>query len=137
MENKTRPTGADPAGFVASVEPPARRDEAAALLRIFTEATGVDAFMYGGSIVAFGPYRYRYASGREGDGIRVGFSPRKAALTLYGLQVDGADARLESLGRHTTGKGCVYIKRLADVDESVLHELIATAFAAPRPDEVA
>lgn len=134
--NKTTRTDADPAAFLAAVEPARRREEAERLLALMREATGEEAFMYGPSIVGFGHYRYRYPSGREGDWMRVGFSPRKAALSIYGLRDNEAvAARLEELGPHSEGSGCVYIKRLDDVDEEVLRELVALA-CGPKPHEV-
>ena len=85
--------------------------------------------MWGSSIVGFGTYHYRYASGQEGDWPAVGLSPRKAALTLYlGTGFAGAEDLLARLGPHTVGKSCLYLKRLSDVDEPVLRELVSTAF---------
>lgn len=134
--NKTTRTDADPRAFVASVEPERRRAEAERLLDLMAEATGERPFMYGPTIVGFGHFRYRYPTGREGDMVRVGFSPRKAAISLYGLQDSEETAsRLHELGPHTKGAGCVYIKRLADVDEGVLRELVALA-CGPKTHEV-
>jgi hypothetical protein len=134
--NKTTRTDVDPELFIAAVEPQRRRDEAKRLLSLMREATGEEPFMFGPSIVGFGLYTYRYPTGREGDMVRVGFSPRKAALTIYGLQ-DDADvaARLDELGPHSVGAGCVYIKRLDAIDESVLRELVAAA-CGPKPHEI-
>ena len=134
--NKTPRTDEDPAAFIASVEPQRRREEAERLLTLMREATGEEPFMFGPSIVGFGLYAYRYPSGHAGDMVRVGFSPRKAAISVYGLQ-DDADvaARLDELGTHTAGVGCVYIKRLDAIDESVLRELVAAA-CGPKPHEI-
>ena len=89
------------------------------------EVTGEQPTMWGGSIVGFGTYHYRYASGREGDGPAVGFSPRKQALTIYVSEgFEAYDDLLARLGPHSTGKSCLYIKRLADVDEDVLRSLV-------------
>lgn len=134
--NKTTRTDEDPAAFIASVEPQRRRDEAERLLTLMREATGEEPFMFGPSIVGFGLYAYRYPSGHAGDMVRVGFSPRKAAISVYGLQ-DDADvaARLDELGPHTAGVGCVYIKRLDAINESVLRELVAAA-CGPKPHEI-
>jgi hypothetical protein len=97
------------------------------------KVTGDEPRMWGPSIVGFGSYHYVYESGREGDNLVVGFSPRKAANVLYGaIGFDGAEALLAKLGKHTTGKGCLYIKNLADVDAKVLETLIENAVAATR-----
>ena len=94
-------------------------------------ATGEKATMWGPSIVGFGSYHYTYDSGREGDMPVVGFSPRKPATVLYGMRGAGnAEALLTRLGKHTTGKGCLYIKKLSDVDLKVLKELIVKSVAA-------
>lgn len=129
-EPKTKPTGASVADFLAGIEPERRRLDGLRLCEIMRDVTGQEPVMWGGSIVGFGLMRYKYATGREGDWMRVGFSPRKAALSLYGLRggPDAADL-LSRLGPHTTGAGCVYVKKLDDVDESVLRKLIALAAA--------
>ena len=87
-------------------------------------ATGEKPKMWGPSIIGFGSYHYMYDSGREGDMPVVGFSPRKAATVIYGLGLGDSEALLAKLGRHTTGKGCLYIKRLAEVDQKVLEQLL-------------
>jgi hypothetical protein len=85
--------------------------------------------MWGSSIVGFGSYHYKYASGREGDTMLVGFSPRKQNLTIYNMGgVDPDDDRLKTLGKHTFGKGCLYIKRLDDIDPPTLKSLVASSF---------
>ena len=95
--------------------------------------TGTEPAMWGPSIVGFDSYHYRYESGREGDMPILGFAPRKAANVLYGaIGFDGAEELLATLGKHTTGKGCLYIKRLADVDLKVLETLVTRAVAATR-----
>ena len=91
--------------------------------------SGEPAAMWGPSIVGFGSYHYKYESGREGDACRIGFSPRAKELVLYGLGVARQPALMERLGKHKTGKGCLYIKRLSDVDEGVLEELATEALA--------
>ena len=132
-ENKTRPTQVSVAKTVDAVPDETRRADAKKLVRIMQEATGEKPKMWGPSIIGFGTYHYRYESGREGDTPSVGFSPRKNACVLYGLLgVDGSDELLPKLGRFTTGKGCLYIKKLADVDEKVLRELITRSVAARR-----
>ncbi|MFT4048691.1 MAG: DUF1801 domain-containing protein [Solirubrobacterales bacterium] len=107
-----------------------RREDALALCSILEAATGVEPVMWGSSIVGFGTLHYKYPSGREGDTPVVGFSPRKAALTIYGLKSyeNNAEA-VERLGPVTTGKGCVYIKDLAAIDREMLGQLARDAFA--------
>jgi hypothetical protein len=128
-EVKTTRTAADPAAFLAAVTDPQRRADAQAACALMAETTGAPPVMWGSSIVGFGRYRYRYATGREGDAPPVGLSPRKAALTLYlSTGFDGARDLLDRLGPHTTGRSCLYLKRLADVDETVLRDLVGAAF---------
>ncbi len=122
---KTVPTTANVDAFIAAVEDPQKREDCRTVAAIMAQATGASAQMWGTSIVGFGTYHYRYASGREGDFMEVGFSPRKRALTLYimaGFSEYGD--LLAKLGKHTTGKSCLYIKRLADVDQNVLREMV-------------
>lgn len=129
-EQKTVQTASDPDEFLASIENEKRRTDAVLLRAIMAEVTGEDAAMWGPSMVGFGSFHYRYASGHEGDTMKVGFAPRKTAMTLYGLQGHpSSDELLTRLGPHTLGKGCVYIKKLESVDEDVLRELIAHAYA--------
>lgn len=132
-ENKTKPTQVSVAKTVDAVSDETRRADARRLVRILQEATGEKPKMWGPSIIGFGTYHYKYESGREGDTPLAGFSPRKSACVLYGLLgVDGSDKLLARLGKFTTGKGCLYIKKLEDVDEKVLRELIGRAIAARR-----
>jgi Domain of unknown function (DU1801) len=135
-DNKTKPSAASVSAFVDAVTEPARRADAKALVKLMTHATGEKPRMWGPSIIGFGTHRYKHASGREGDTVLVGFSPRKTATVLYGVTgVKGADASLAKLGKHTTGKGCLYIKRLSDVDTDVLEELIVRSVAAKRASQ--
>ena len=123
--------------FITGVDDPAREADALSLREIMERVTGFPAVMWGTAIIGFGSYRYKGASGRGGDWMIVGFSPRKAALSLYGLH--GAYAAgdfADTLGKHTTGKGCIYVKRLSDVDLGVLEKLIAAAMAR-EPDAAA
>lgn len=130
---KTKPTAVAPRDFIAAVRDPVRRADAQALLRIFQRATGEKPVMWGSSIIGFGKYHYRYESGREGDMCLAGFSPRSSALVVYALSgASGESGLLARLGKHTRGKGCLYIKRLADVDQSVLEELVQTSSAHTR-----
>ncbi|KHD78790.1 DUF1801 domain-containing protein [Actinoplanes utahensis] len=128
-EAKTTRNDQSVAAFLAAVTDPARRADAEAAVALMTEATGVEPAMWGGSIIGFGTYHYRYASGREGDWPPVGLSPRKQALTLYiSTGFDGHDELLARLGPHRTGKSCLYLKRLADVDHAVLTDLVGRGF---------
>lgn len=129
-DRTTRPTDADVDAFLAGVEPAARREDAVAVLELMREVTGTEPVLWGGSMVGFGRHRYTTADGKEREWFAVGLAPRKAALTLYGLTYYGSnEALLGRLGRHTTGKGCLYVKRLTDVDEGVLRELVTKAWA--------
>jgi hypothetical protein len=96
---------------------------------MMAKASGEPATMWGPSIIGFGVNHYKYDSGREGSICKIGFSPRKAALTLYGMGIERNATIVARLGKHTTGKGCLYIKQLADVDAGVLDELIVAAWA--------
>ena len=128
-ENKTTATGASVQDFLAAVEHPVRHRDGLRLLALMVEATGQPAVMWGPTIVGFGRYHYKYATGREGDAAAVGFSPRKASLSLYGLTYGPESAGLLArLGKHKTGAGCLYINTLDDVDESVLTELIRNGY---------
>jgi hypothetical protein len=129
-ENKTKPTALSVASFLDAIPDQTKRADAKALVKLMQSVTGEKPKMWGPSIVGFGSYHYKYESGREGDSLIAGFSPRKAATVLYGIAgADGAPALLAHLGKHTTGKGCLYIKKLADVDPKVLETLVARAFA--------
>ena len=130
-ENKTKPEDTDPAAFIAGVEPAAKREDAKVLDALFRRVTGEAPVMWGPAIVGYGRYHYRYESGREGDWMRTGFSPKKAKHSIYltGGYCDEAtaarnDALLAKLGKHTTGASCLYINKLADVDMAVLEELV-------------
>jgi hypothetical protein len=132
-ENKTKPTNIRVPAFLDSCADEPRRKDAKTLAKLMQEVTGNEPAMWGPSIVGFDSYHYIYESGREGDMPIVGFSPRKAANVLYGaIGFDGAEALLAKLGKHTTGKGCLYIKKLADVDMKVLETLVKRAVAATR-----
>jgi hypothetical protein len=124
-QNKTVATGESVEEFLAAVEHPVRREDGFRLLDLMTGITGQQAQMWGPTIVGFGMYHYKYETGREGDAAAVGFSPRKASLSLYGLTYgpEAADL-LGRLGKHKTGAGCLYVNKLQDVDEAVLAELI-------------
>jgi hypothetical protein len=132
-ENKTKPTKLSVAAFMSAVTDPTRRADAKALVKLMESATGEKPRMWGPSIIGFGSYHYRYDSGREGDMPLVGFSPRKGASVLYNVcGFSGSEALRAKLGGHTTGKGCLYIKSLAEVDQQVLKTLILKSVDATR-----
>ena len=127
-ENKTKPTKLSVAAFINGVTDSGRRSDAKALIKLMQGAAGEKPRMWGPAIVGFGSYHYKYESGRDGDMPLIAFSPRKAATVLYGLTgSDEANALLAMLGKHSTGKGCLYIKKLADVDQQILETLIVKA----------
>jgi hypothetical protein len=129
-ENKTKPTEQSVAAFIDALTDPTRRADAKALVKLMQSATGEKPKMWWPSIIGFGSYHYTYDSGREGDMPLIGFSPRKAATVLYNMTgFNDAEALLAKLGKHTTGKGCLYIKRLADVDQKVLEALTVKSVA--------
>lgn len=128
-ENKTRPTDQDVIRFLSSVEHKTRRQDGLALLEMMEEITGEEPVLWGSSIVGFGSYHYKYESGREGDMPLIGFSPRKQSLTLYIMPgFDEYEDMLEQLGKHKIGKACLYVNKLADVDEEVLRDLIRHSY---------
>ncbi|MBT8081833.1 MAG: DUF1801 domain-containing protein [Gammaproteobacteria bacterium] len=125
-ENKTQPTKAGVTAFLNAVEDRQKRADCRKVAAMMRRATGKRAKMWGPSIVGFGTYHYKYDSGREGDFMLTGFSPRKQALTVYVMAgFSRYDALMKKLGKHKTGKSCLYFKRLADVDERVLEQLIS------------
>ena len=122
--NKTQPTPVPVEAFLAGVTPDARREDALALSTLMARLSGEPARMWGSAIVGFGVRRYRYDSGREGEILKIGFSPRKAALALYIVASAQDDPLVARLGKFTTGKSCIHVKRLADIDLAVLEALI-------------
>jgi hypothetical protein len=127
-EPKTKPTDASVEDFIASIEDTEKQKDARALLRLMQRVTGQKPKMWGTSMVGFGKYHYRYASGREGDSFIAGFSPRAQNLTLY-LMAGFAKlkTKLGKLGKHSTGASCLYVRRLADVDLDVLASILEQA----------
>ncbi|MFD2616017.1 DUF1801 domain-containing protein [Terrilactibacillus laevilacticus] len=124
-ELKTKENDHSVIEFIENVESPKKREDAYRLLDIFTEVTGYQAKMWGPSIIGFGSYHYKYASGHEGDAPLVGFSPRKAKISLYFATGDSKrEELLKDFGKHSAGKGCVYINKLADINEDTLKALI-------------
>jgi len=129
-ELKTHRTDASVDTIIDSIPDDARREDCLALVDLMKRATGVNPVVWSSGAVGFGTYHYKSASGQEGDWFPVGFASRKAAITVYlGLSLEQLAELLAKLGKHTTGKGCIYIKRLADVDLAVLEELVAEAYA--------
>jgi hypothetical protein len=134
-ELKTKATEVSVAEFIAAVPDARRRDEAMVIDALHRRITGLEPKMWGPSIIGYGSYDYKYNSGHEGTMARAGFSPRKAAMTLYLMgiyaeQQAEADALFARLGKHTIGKACLYIKRLDAVDLAVLERLVAISWQA-------
>jgi len=124
-ELKTKPNEQSVEDFLNTVENEKKREDCFTILEYMKEATGCEPQMWGKSIIGFGRYQYKYESGREGEWFQTGFSPRKQNLTLYIMPgFDTFEERLSDLGKHKTGKSCLYIKKLADVDTEILQELI-------------
>ena len=129
-EPKTKPTAVSVEKFVAAVKPEQRREECLEVIRMMKKATRAEPVMWGPSIVGFGKYHYEYASGHSGDSPIVGFSPRKTALTLYIMPgFDKYEALLAKLGKFKTGRACLYLAKLTDVDSRVLQKLIEASVA--------
>jgi len=124
-ENKTKPSKVGVTAFIKGIEDEQMRRDARKVAAMMREATGSRARMWGANIVGFGEYHYKYESGREGDFMIAGFSPRKQALTLYVIPgFKHFESLMSKLGKYKTGKSCLYIRRLSDVDEQVLKRLI-------------
>ena len=129
---KTQPTREDAEAFLESVADTQRREDSLKLLAFMNKVTGEEPVMWGTSIVGFGKYRYKYASGREGDWPKVAFAPRKQALTLYITdRMEENQDLLSKLGTFKTSVGCIYVKKLDDIDLNVLEELVKRGMAAP------
>ena len=129
-ENKTKATEVSVDAFIASVTDPNQRADADNIRAVMERLSGEPAMMWGPTIIGFGSYHYVYDSGREGDMCRIGFSPRKGQTVLY--LIDGFEGQAElmaKLGKHKTGKSCLYVKRLSDIDETVLEELCKRSLA--------
>ena len=137
-ELKTKKTKASVTGFLEKITDEQRRKDCQTVLNLMKQATGEEPKMWGSSIVGFGTYHYRYASGREGDWPIIGFSPRKTDLTLYIMpNLDKFESLLAKLGKYKTGKSCLYIKKLDDVDVPVLEKLITKSVEKMAPHRVA
>jgi hypothetical protein len=128
-EPKTKLNDSDVEAFLSTIADDKRREDAFRVLDIMSECTREEAKMWGSSIIGFGSYHYVYASGQEGDWMAAGFSPRKTALTLYIMAgFPRFDELMKKLGKYRTGKSCLYIKKLEDVDVDVLKELITASY---------
>ena len=133
-ETKTKPTSVSVEEFIAKVEDPQKRADSYVLIDLMQKITGEEPRMWGPSIIGFGTYHYKYASGHEGDACIAGFSPRKAELSIY-LNPEPSDARhalLGELGKHRMGKSCLYVKRLDAIDLKVLEELVVQSVEETR-----
>lgn len=128
-KNKTTENDASVEKFLKSVENEQRRNDSFEVLEYMKDLTGEEAKMWGTSIIGFGRYQYKYESGREGEFMKVGFSPRKTSLTLYIMPGFARyDDLMEKLGKYKTGKSCLYIKKLEDVDQDILKDLIESSY---------
>ncbi|MBB3112737.1 hypothetical protein FHS18_004839 [Paenibacillus phyllosphaerae] len=124
-ELKTKETDHSVLEFIEQIDHAGKKEDAYKLLDLFAETSGYEAKMWGPSIIGFGSYHYKYASGHEGDAALVGFSPRKAKISLYfAPDMEARERLLSEFGKHTTGKGCVYINKVADINVDILRELI-------------
>jgi hypothetical protein len=128
--NKTQKTNVTPLSFLKTVTPDEKREDCLTVLNMMQDIIGIEPKMWGGAIIGFGDYHYKYESGREGDFFRTGFSPRAQNLTIYIMPgySDFSD-ELSRLGKHKMGKSCLYIKRLSDIDQQVLREIIVKGLA--------
>lgn len=123
-EQKTKPTKQSVQQFIDAVADEQMRDDCAVLIKMMKKITGEGPVLWGPSIVGFGSYHYKYASGHEGDACLAAFSPRKPNLVIYAMPLEGTQPLLEKLGKHKATKGCIYIKKLADVDLAVLEKIV-------------
>jgi Domain of unknown function (DU1801) len=129
VENKTKPTEASVESYLSAIGDEARRKDCEALAKLMTKATREQPKMWGTSIVGFGSYHYKYESGREGDSCLTGFSSRKGDISVYLASFPGQEELLAKLGKHKMGKGCLYLRKLSDVDLKVLEQLVVGSVA--------
>ena len=125
-ENKLQETTGNVSKFVEEIEDEKKRQDAHQLIQLFSEETGCEPKLWGANIIGFGRYHYKYASGHEGDAAPIGFSPKKAQISIYLSQPEDEirEEKLSRLGKHKMGKGCLYIKKVSDIDPAVLKELV-------------
>jgi Domain of unknown function (DU1801) len=124
-ENKTKPTSASVMDFLHGIADKERLQDCLTLVALMQSVSGEQAVLWGSSIIGFGKYRYKYASGREGEHCPIGFSPRKNDLTIYMISgYEDSAEELAKLGKHKIGKSCLYIKRLSDIDMNVLEQML-------------
>ena len=127
-QNKTTETKVSVAGYVKAIEEKEKRDDSSTIIELMKSASGFEPKMWGPSIIGFGFEHYKYESGHEGDMPIIAFSPRKAAIVLYlALNPDDREALLPKFGKHKTTKGCIYVKRLSDIDMAILKKMIAVS----------
>lgn len=132
-DNKTKPTNQDIVDFVAGL-PQNRQEDTEKLVQIMQDVSGQAPVLWGDRIIGFGRYHYTYPSGREGDWMQIGFAPGKAAISLYlTYDAEKLTGEIEGLGKFKTGKGCIYLNKLADVDQKKLRQLVKTAYDAGNP----
>ena len=132
-ENKTKPTKSSVAVFLSKIKDEQLRDDCFTILEMMASVSKLEPVMWGSAIIGFGTYHYVYESGREGDTILIGFSPRKQNITIYMMcALDKLNVELSRLGKHKTGKGCLYIKALSDVDPAVLKKILSKGFSEAR-----
>lgn len=125
MANKTAPTKQSAAAIIDAIEEPEKRNDAIQLLQLMKKATGEEPVIWGGSMIGFGNYHYKYDSGREGDWFITGFSPRKREFSVYIMSgFNSYPELMEKLGKYKTGKSCLYIKRMSDIDSTTLTKLV-------------
>jgi len=133
VENKTKPTTQNVSAFINAVENETRRRDAKVILALMKKLTGDKPKMWGPSIIGFGEHHYKYESGREGDSLNVGFSPRKASMVLYVLgSLSDVDPLLAKLGKYKRGRACLYVNKLEDVDLKVLEKIITKSYMATK-----
>lgn len=128
-ELKTKVNDASVIDFLNKIEDDRKREESFQLLDLLSKITGEEPKMWGGSIIGFGSYHYKYASGQEGDWMKIGFSPRKQKMSIYIMSgFDKLQNHLEKLGKHKIGKGCLYVNKLTDIDINILEKLVLESF---------
>ncbi len=128
-ENKTKPTSANVAAFLKKIQVPQVREDCLAIIEMMRSVSKLEPVMWGSAIVGFGTFHYVYESGREGDTVMIGFSPRKQNITIYMMcALDKIEGELSKLGKHSTGKGCLYIKALSDVNPAVLKKIFSVGY---------